>query len=179
MLYGTLVEKCVSTPNSWSKYVRVVICVETCYGLQTIRTNVFDHNQIEKFETIPLGAQVQFSGYFSDTPAVKFFKLQTIDSSKFNECEKCFAPLQNPCSGCMNQPTERIIGVWNLVEHEKINDSFKLTLIQDENVLCRYIFPKSPFYKACIDLKVDDNVKLQGWRNEKRYTELSVLEKSI
>ena len=46
--YGTLLESYVSTPNEWSRYLRVVFCVEIGYGLEIIRTNVFGKDQIEK-----------------------------------------------------------------------------------------------------------------------------------
>ena len=179
MLYGTLLEKYISTPNEWSTYWRVVLGVETGYGLQIIRTNVFAKEQIKRVEAISLGDQVQFSGYFEDVPGAKFYKLHTIDSTKFDECEKCFAPLEEPCPGCLKEPTERISGTWELRELELINENFKITLTQGENVLCRYIFPNSPFYKECSGLKVEDLVKLQGWRDEKRHTKLNVLEKIL
>ena len=176
--YGTLLESYVSTPNEWSRYLRVVFCVEIGYGLEIIRTNVFGKDQIEKVEKISLGSQVQFTGFFADTPNVRFFKLQSVDAAKFDSCETCFAPKEDPCTGCLKEPTERISGEWQLVERLMVNDSFKLIFTQDENVVCRYIFPQSPFYKECISLKVTDMVKLQGWRDERRRTELNIMEKS-
>ena len=179
MMYGTLLEKCVASPKGWNQYLRVVLCVETGFGLQTIRTNVFGKDGIEKVEAISLGSQIQFSGDYIKTLHLYYFKLLSLEAATFNSCEKCFAPLDGPCQGCLKEPTERITGEWKLVEREMINDSFKLTLTQDENVLCRYIFPNSPFYKACISLKEDETVKLQGRRDERRHTELSILEKSL
>ena len=177
MFYGTLLEKSINTPNEWSRYLRVVICVETGFGLNTVRTNVFDKTDIAKVEAIPIRAQVQFSGNMIKLSHAQFFKLHTIDAVSFDRCEKCLAPLEDPCPGCLKDPTERVYGEWLLRASESINGSYKLTFTQDDNTLCRYIFAHTPFHLEAGKLKENDTVKLEGWRDVKRHVVLSTMQK--
>ena len=177
MFYGKLIEKTSVTPNKWSNYLRVVICVETGFGLDTIRTNVFDKSDIEKVEKLSIGSQVRFSGNSIELSHARYFRLHTIEATSFDQCNKCLAPAEEPCSGCLKDPIERISGVWQLRECLLLNNSYKLTFTQGDNTLCRYIFPHTPFHVKCADFQENDMVRLEGWRDFQRHAKFSLIEK--
>ena len=176
MMFATLVEKTVCTPNDWTEYLRVVLSVEIGYGLKIITTNIFKKELMEKCEALPLFTRVKFSGYFAEK--ANFFRMQTLDEAEFEQCEKCFMCKADPCTGCLKNPSEHISGEWQVADIKTINENFKITFTQEDNVLCRWFFPKTLFYKVCNSLQVTDMVKLEGWRDyDIRHSYFNRLEK--
>ena len=176
MMYATLSEKVVCSPNEWTEYLRVDLAVETGYGLKIIRTNVFDNELKEKCKTIELFSKVQFTGYYA--MKANYFRLISLDLIEFDECEKCLAPLEEPCPGCLKKPAEKIYGEWQVTDIKTINKNRKITFTQNNNILCYYFFSNSLFYNICSSLQVTDMVKIEGWREyENRYSYFKKIEK--
>lgn len=175
-MLGYFLQK-VERTTSWCSYIRLTLAVETGYSLDIIKSNVFNDELKNKLNEIPEGSMVEFLGRTITNSDGSFFILEDIKNEYFDSCDKCLAPFpeDGQCLGCYNEPSERIVGTWEVIQKTFRDLSLKFIFKQDENILGYVSFPNSPFHKVCEGLEETQMVNLQGWRNIHRHSKLKYI----
>ena len=178
-----------NSKNTKTSFFRLTVAVQEGYSVSFHKIYIFKDEVIQKMGKINIGSDVTAKGYISSNG--RFKVALSIEETTHSLCPECRVIVEDQdaqgCSGCLNPIQEKIAGVWELVDRTELakkagrddTPAVKLFFKQQENMLCFVTFPNSPHFKLLSELKVEEKVILDGWRDEMRHTSVWMAKKSI
>ena len=175
-----------NSANDKSSFYRLTVSSEVGYDCRFSKFTAFDKAIFKQLESISVGDDVIVTGYESLNGFFTAKQIEVTDTLSESTCPCCFRPrdmsqdAQVVCDGCCNDVKERISGTWTVVSTKRGSTdgkSMKLVLIQEENALGYVAFDKAPFFDILSNLAKNEQVNLQGWRDDQRKTKLSYVRK--
>ena len=151
-----------------SNYLKIVVAVECGYHVDCYVLRVAE-NTIPKLE---VGDKIIFTGYSTKNSAgLEKFHMETLIKQNFVSCPVCEFPLTSDvCLLSHDKEAQKLSGQWKIVHKVQAEGCIKLFFEQGRYVFAAVTSSTQWAYSTFQELKVDDQVKLEGWRYQQRTT---------
>ena len=155
-------------------YFKVIVAVETGYNADVYILRVpFD----KMVADLIVGHRVLFTGKSTQRDGINQFRLESIVQRNFSSCLKCGFPLTSYiCLIKHDAEAQMFDGNWTIVHKVNSNGHVKIFFEQRHFVFATVSTPQLWVHERFLELKVGDNVRLEGWRY-KQSTSLKFIEK--
>ena len=151
-------------------YVSVQIYQEVGGNVQLLKGKVFDKKLIKKLVDIECGSPVVFEIKLIQRKTRTYTNIVDIDCSDFDTCEQCCKPIRDTCSNCQTDGSERLEGVFEVMDVSEEDYGHRFILRQNDTLVTYLMWSSLPFHQNAANYKVGDRVNVIGWRTTSRIT---------